>query len=95
MERVTNEQIRDAKAGTDSLVYQELIKRRDEERLQDAIQNTVGCLIREGCEGFSSMTPNDCPVAGCEALFSKNNLRVENETACVSPVHKPQQKYKC
>jgi hypothetical protein len=94
MERVTEEQLRAAHDGLDSMVYKDLLTQREAEQRQDKLRDTAGCLIREGREfGFSSLTPATCPAEGCSARFNSGQLAVENEASCANPSYQPRDKY--
>jgi hypothetical protein len=94
-ERITEQQVRDAHDyGTDSLAYRDIADRYDRQVQEDLVSSTASCLLRTvRIQGFTSRTPDECPVDGCNAESDKGSLSVVGVELCRNPVYKPQEKY--
>lgn len=93
---VTSEMLNEAKNLTNSFRYKELLEQQDLQRREAVASRVTGCLILDEGDGFSSLTPNNCPVIDCEARFDKHRMRVANRSTCqilavgniIKPPHK-------
>jgi hypothetical protein len=94
-ERITDEQIRDAKNLATSDEYTRLITLRDEQTTRDLVLAASGCLLRKQgltLAGLDSKTPTGCPAEGCSARVDKASSSIQNQKTCVDPLSKPERK---